>query len=117
MKKIIPKQNEIWLVEFEPQIGTEIMKTRPAVVLTNTALEKLSTRIIVPIRDFKPTHDLVSYFISIKPNKLNNLVKESTIDCSQIKSFDISRFKKKIGEINDDLFKDIISSINICIDK
>lgn len=116
MKKVIPKQNEIWLVEFEPQVGTEIMKTRPAVVLTNNALEKLSTRIIVPIRDFKPNHDLVSYFISIDPDKINNLVKKSTIDCSQVKSFDISRFKKKLGKISDELFNEIIIAINICIE-
>lgn len=110
------KQSEIWLVEFEPQVGSEIMKTRPAIILTNNALEKLSTRIVVPIRDFKPSHDLVAYFISIKPDKINNLVKESTIDCSQVKSFDISRFKKKIGKIEVDLLNDIISAINICID-
>jgi mRNA-degrading endonuclease toxin of MazEF toxin-antitoxin module len=27
-----PKRGEIWLVEFEPQRGAEIQKTRPAVV-------------------------------------------------------------------------------------
>ena len=117
MKKVTPKQNEIWLVEFEPQIGSEIMKTRPAVVLTNDVLEKLTTRIIVPIRDFKLNHDLVSFFICIEPDKTNNLVKKSTIDCSQVKSFDILRFKKKLGKINDEIFDEIINAVNICIEK
>ena len=117
MNKTKYRQNEIWLVEFEPQVGTEIMKTRPAIILTNNVLEKLSTRIIVPLRDYKSNHDLVAYFISIKPDSKNNLIKESTIDCSQVKSFDVARFRKKIGEITDDLFSEIISAINLCIEK
>src|SRR5688572_22717803 len=104
MKKSIPGQGEIWLTEFEPQIGTEIMKTRLAVVLSSNTLEKLTTRIVVPIRDYKPGHDLVAFYINIKPDSVNNLTKESTIDCSQVKSFDISRFRKKLGKIPDDLF-------------
>jgi mRNA-degrading endonuclease toxin of MazEF toxin-antitoxin module len=28
------KEGEIWLVEYEPQRGAEIQKTRPAVVLS-----------------------------------------------------------------------------------
>jgi len=35
-----PKRGEIWLVEFEPQRGSEIQKTRPAEILSIGELEK-----------------------------------------------------------------------------
>jgi hypothetical protein len=31
----IPRRGEIWLVNFDPTIGTEIRKTRPAVVVSS----------------------------------------------------------------------------------
>ena len=30
-----PRRGEVWLVAFDPAIGGEIQKTRPAVVLSN----------------------------------------------------------------------------------
>lgn len=38
-----PKRGEIWLVEFEPQRGAEIQKTRPAEILSIGELEKSPT--------------------------------------------------------------------------
>lgn len=108
-----PKRGEIWLVEFEPQIGSEIKKTRPAVVTSFSGLEPEKTRIVVPIRERKPHHELISFFVHILPNITNGLQKESTIDCIQIKSFDLSRFKTKIGKVTTDEIDEIAKLIAI----
>ena len=44
---------EIWLVEFNPQIGSEIAKTRPAVVINNDLGENFNIKIVVPITSWQ----------------------------------------------------------------
>ena len=47
------KQGEIWLINLDPTIGTEIKKTRPAIIVNDNALGRLPLKIIVPITDWK----------------------------------------------------------------
>jgi mRNA interferase MazF len=45
-----PHRGEVWLVAFDPAIGGEIQKTRPALVLSNDTANALLNRIqVVPI--------------------------------------------------------------------
>jgi mRNA interferase MazF len=45
-----PRRGEVWLVSFDPAIGGEIQKTRPAVVLSNdTANASLNRIQVVPV--------------------------------------------------------------------
>jgi mRNA interferase MazF len=108
-------QGEIWLVNFQPQVKTEITKTRPALILSDTALQGLSTRIVVPFRDTKSHHSSIAYYVIVQPNATNGLGKVSSIDCSQIKSFDTSRFVKKIGDISPNELERVIQSVCMCI--
>lgn len=106
--RVKPKYSEIWLVDFEPQIGTEIKKIRPAIVVSIDAMGVLPTRVIVPIRDYKEHHSGMFCYIPIEPTKYNGLSKYSTIDCSQIKSFDIQRFEKRLGKLKEDELEELI---------
>ncbi len=110
-----PKRGEIWLVEFEPQIGTEIQKTRPALILSIQPLRFLTTRIVVPIRDFKEHHAGFFFYIPVEPEITNGLSKKSTIDCSQVKSFDFQRFQKKLGNITDNELEEVADTVSRCI--
>ncbi|MDH6105639.1 type II toxin-antitoxin system PemK/MazF family toxin [Anabaenopsis tanganyikae CS-531] len=37
----MPKRGEIWLVNFDPTVGAEIKKVRPAVVISSDSVRKL----------------------------------------------------------------------------
>ncbi len=41
------KRGEIWWVEFDPSIGSEIRKTRPAIILSNDAANRNLSRVVV----------------------------------------------------------------------
>ena len=39
------KQGEVWIINLDPTIGSEIKKARPAIVVSDNALGKLPLRI------------------------------------------------------------------------
>ena len=42
-----PRRGEVWWVSFDPSLGGEIQKTRPAIVLSNDAANTALNRVIV----------------------------------------------------------------------
>ena len=41
------KRGEVWWVEFEPSVGSEIRKTRPAVIVSNDIANRHLARVVV----------------------------------------------------------------------
>lgn len=86
------KQFEVWVVEFDPAIGSEIKKSRPAVVVSNNIINDLyATVIVAPL-----TSTLRNY-----PSRIDTDFGGSggQIALDQLKCFDKERLKKKIGII------------------
>jgi mRNA-degrading endonuclease toxin of MazEF toxin-antitoxin module len=42
-------KGEIWQVSFDPTIGDEIRKTRPAVIISSDAVGILNLRVVAPL--------------------------------------------------------------------
>jgi mRNA interferase MazF len=113
---INPKQMEIWMVNLDPKIGSEIGKLRPVVVISNDNFGALPLKWIVPITEWKDNFYDKFWIIKIKPSNLNNLTKISGIDVFQIKSLDKLRFQNRIGTIDSDLYNKIKMAINLFIE-
>jgi mRNA interferase MazF len=109
-----PQPGEIWLVEFEPNVGSEIDKVRPAVVVSVPGFTNLPLRIVVPVRGMIHTRNF-AWFIPLNQSVLNHLSKDSEIDASQIHSSDMQRFVKKIGSISLTQLEETRNAIALCI--
>jgi mRNA interferase MazF len=93
------KQGEIWLINLDPTMGSEIKKTRPAIVVNDNSLGKLPLKVIVPLTDWKDRYDIAPWMVKILPDKFNNLSKPSAADCFQIRSLSELRFTKRLGKV------------------
>ncbi|MCV3214888.1 type II toxin-antitoxin system PemK/MazF family toxin [Plectonema radiosum NIES-515] len=97
----MPKRGEIWLVNFDPTIGAEIKKVRPAVVISSDAVGKLPIKLIAPITDWKASFSQNIWHVKIEPDTSNCLTKVSAIDALQLRGVDLQRFIRKLGIISD----------------
>jgi mRNA interferase MazF len=105
------KQGEIWLINLDPTIGSEIKKTRPSVIVSDDSLGKLPLKIIVPITDWKDKYNIAPWMIKIEPTSHNNLRKDSSADCFQVRSVSEQRFVRKIGNISYTTLEEIKSGL------
>lgn len=105
------RQGQIVNVDFEPQIGAEIMKTRPAVIISNTQLNsKMPVVTVVPLRG---SLELALDFMHIvNLDFKNNLDKDSFADVCQVKSIDKKRIKGVRGVVSNNDLAEIISSLD-----
>ncbi|MBF6591616.1 MAG: type II toxin-antitoxin system PemK/MazF family toxin, partial [Ktedonobacterales bacterium] len=49
-----PNRGEVWLVRFDPSVGAETQKLRPAAIMNVVGVGRLPLRIVTPITDWKP---------------------------------------------------------------
>ena len=94
-----PRRGDVWLVNFDPTIGAEIKKTRPAVVISSDALGILPLKLVAPITDWKDHFSGNIWHVYIAPDSTNGLSKPSAIDALQARGVDVQRFVRKLGEV------------------
>lgn len=84
-------RGHIYWVKFDPAIGTEIQKTRPAIIVSNNLQNEFSSRLIVI-----PISSNISKIFSFEVKILiNNRENKALID--QIRTIDKSRLGDFIG--------------------
>ncbi|MBV5311140.1 type II toxin-antitoxin system PemK/MazF family toxin [Chromatium okenii] len=88
------KRGEVWWVEFDPSVGSEIRKTRPAVIISNNAANRHLARVVViPLTSQSercyPGEALVT---------INGQQSKAMAD--QIMAADKMRLKTRLGELS-----------------
>jgi len=77
---IDPRRGEIWLVDFDPAVGAEQRKLRPAVVLSLPSIGKLPLRIVVPVTSWKDRYRRYPWFVPLPATSENGLDADSGAD-------------------------------------
>jgi mRNA interferase MazF len=104
-------QGEIWMLNFDPSIGSEIQKQRPAIVINDSRIGCFGLKIVVPITGWKKHYIDYPWLIKVEPTTQNGLSKISAFECFQVKSFSAKRFIKKIGLIEKGMVFEIHQTI------
>jgi mRNA interferase MazF len=110
-----PHRGEIWLVDFDPAVGAEINKLRPAVVISEDAVGRLPLRIVVPVTDWKPHYSTLPWLVNLPAATANGLRKESAADAFQAKSVSVRRLIRSIGQISPIQANDIAAAVALCV--
>jgi mRNA interferase MazF len=110
-----PRRGEIWLVDFDPAVGAEIQKIRPAVVISLDTIGRLPLRMVVPVTDWKPQYGRFPWFVELPASSTNGLAKDSGADAFQIKSIALTRFVRRLGQLTVAQLDDIASAIALCV--
>ncbi len=93
------KRGEIWLVNLDPTIGSEIRKTRPAVIISSDLVGILPLKVVVPLTDWKDRYSTALWMVRIDPQETNGLSKPSAADALQIRSVSEQRLMKRLGAL------------------
>lgn len=88
------KRGEVWWVNFDPAVGSEIRKERPAIIVSNDMANRLLSRVqVVPI-----TSNVDRLYPSETYITLNGEQRKAMAD--QLATVSKQRLRSKLGEIS-----------------
>jgi mRNA interferase MazF len=108
-------RGEIYLVSFDPTVGHEIKKTRPAVVIQNDIGNKYSPLTIVAAITSTILPIVHPVTIQIEPNKENGLDAISAVRLDQIRSVDKKRLVKRLGILDEESMEVLDQALQISL--
>ncbi|HEY6330840.1 MAG TPA: type II toxin-antitoxin system PemK/MazF family toxin [Blastocatellia bacterium] len=113
-KKIIPRRGDLYLVNFDPSIGAEIKKTRPALILQNDIANRHSPITIVAAISSKFDDDLYPTEVPV-PAAEGGLSTDSVVLLNQIRSVDQQRLVKRLGVLSTHRMRLVDKAIRISL--
>lgn len=112
---IRPARGEIWMIGFDPQVGQEIGKIRPALVISANSVGRLPLRIVVPITGWNEHYAGFPWFVYLTSTHANGLTKDSGADAFQVKSVAIARFKSRKGRVAGKILDEVAAAVALCV--
>jgi mRNA interferase MazF len=104
------KRGEVWWVDFEPAFGSEIQKTRPAVIVSNNAANAALNRTqVLPL-----TSNTGRLYPSEAIVMINGQQSKAMAD--QLTTTDKKRFKSRLGQLSAQDMRNVERAIKIQLD-
>ena len=110
-----PRRGEIYLTALDPTVGSEIQKTRPALVIQNDTSNRLSqTTIVAPITStvrlpLSPVHALLA------ADETTGLSVPSVALLNQIRTVDRRRLIKRLGVADGETLVQVDEAIRVSL--
>lgn len=113
LASVTPRRGEVYLVSFDPTLGAEIQKTRPALIVQNDVGNKYSPLTIVAA--------ITSNVLRSGPTSVRvgaregGLTVASAILLNQIRTIDKQRLRKRLGTLPTNTMKRVDQAIMISL--
>lgn len=109
-----PQRGDIYLVSFDPTIGHEIKKTRPALIIQNDISNRYSPITIVAAITSKFDEPPYPTEVILEPRD-SGLPVRSAVSLNQIRSVDRQRLIKRLGTLSPAVMRQINRAIEISL--
>lgn len=114
-KELQPQRGDIWTVDLLENVGSELNKIRPCLVVQNDTGNKFApTTIIVPIST-KDARQPTQYQLSDDDFYFNESVTVGVLACEQVRVVSKARLVKKVAKIKYDKMSQIDSVLKISL--
>jgi mRNA interferase MazF len=103
-------RGEVWWVNFEPSIGGEISKKRPAIIVGNNAANKFLNRVqVIPITSNTDRLFPSEAYVTVAGKKGKAMA-------DQLATVSKERLSKRIGSVSDDEMNMVVEAIKTQLD-
>lgn len=109
-----PQRGEVYLVSFDPTVGAEIKKTRPALVLQNDIANRHSPISIVAAITSQFELPLYPTEVLIRAPE-GGLTRDSVVLLNQLRSIDRRRLVKRLGALRPTTMKRVDRALPISL--
>ncbi len=109
-----PRRGEIYLVNFDPTIGAEIKKTRPALVIQNDIANRYSPLTIVCAITSQYDEPLYPTEVLVRTPEGGMRV-DSIILANQVRSVDKQRLVKRLGLLRPETIQKVDQALRLSL--
>jgi len=115
ISRLSPCRGDVYLVPFDPAYGSEIQKTRPALIIQNNIGNRFSSTVIV-VAITSRKNDATVYPVEVLvPKQEGGLDEDSVILLDQIRTIDKKRLLKKFGSLKPETMRRVDQALAISI--
>lgn len=109
-----PRRGEVHLVSFDPAVGAEIRKTRPALIIQNDVANRWSPVTIVAAITSRFEEPVYPTEVVLVPPE-GNLQNPSVVLLNQIRTIDRRRLVRRLGRLRPDSMRRVDRAIRISL--
>ena len=109
-----PRRGEVYLVSFDPMLGAEIRKTRPALVIQNDVANRWSPITIVAAISSSSDEPAYPTDVRVDPPEAS-LRAASVVLLNQLRSIDRRRLVRRLGRLRPDTIKRVDRALQISL--
>ena len=116
LNSINPRRGEVWQIDLDPTVGSELQKSRPCVLISADDIGRLPVRLVVPLTGWKPAYADYPWCVQVDPGGGSGLTKTSTADTFQTRSVSVLRMSARLGTLPETTVAAIAKAIAVCVD-
>lgn len=110
------RRGEIVSVSFDPSVGSEASKTRPAVVVSNDAANATATRLgrgVITVVPVTSNTARIYPFQVLLPARQTGLARDSKAHAEQVRSVAFERIGNRIGRLPGSLLNELDQALRV----